>query len=727
MSNHTVRDLKYIINKYNENAKKNNETLIKDKTIACLIRNFEKNHDVIKTISDHCWRASYKLSDKIDVKLLKIANDYFDMVGKNLKFTFAELPQPNKVKMKKEKIVYDYADDESFFSSKVSFYTDVDTESYNETKEYEITPFDDYIIDQMLEACANADVTENFKMRKIMVMNLYAMGVDHNMVYKIVSKQVVKHRPDENPPSVISWIRSKFPNSEEEFEITWNDDIFKNQHGQAKLFPFDERVRSLLANETLTIRQLSLLLKHLFVIIDNHIVYLKFDGKGFSKLISFPQINNKIFAKTIKVCMGKDRVKQFNLSNLIDSINSCEDYSSYNVGLTEEHDPNSVYDLCVHRYHNGSTKSFNDRPKAIDWLLHAFLDNNECGFTQDELNERVNVFETYIAYKLQHPAVHIGLSFVIQTNPGVGKSTYAKILSKMTSQIMDNADLNKELQHFNAVYLDKIIVFYNEVSLNASACNAMKKLVSEDKKTIEYKGGETLEVSNSSLKILLTTDADLKFIEPDDRHFIVLSGTNKQSDVKDKFLEENFIYSNVHESFLNQDLIAEYKDYLLNLAIPNDFIPAVFPTSRALNENKHSALDRRENEQEVLSSFLLELKNHIHLPTMKENGKLCVTSAHVEKIMYCLQKYRRLHVNTISEKDRMLFKNEESLNTMSERYRTDYQIEIHWSARKISDLLLLDKYNFSYKRNYIKNSLELSEVIDDLYPLRPNIFIFKSA
>lgn len=632
-----------------------------------------------------------------------------------------------------------YVKDESMLSSKVSFYSDVDTENYQEMREYNLTPFDDYIIDKMFEACDNADIdyNENFKMRRIMAMNLFAMGLDYELISKIISKQVVKHRtrpdePNKNYLSVITWIHSNFTNSEGEVEIAWNDTIFKNQHDQAKLFPFDQRARFLLTYETLTVRQLSLLLKHLFVFIDNNIVYLKAKGKGFSSLIPFSQINNKIFAKSINVYMGKHsgsnkNKDKFNLSTLIDSINSCEDYPSYNVGLTKEHDPESVYDLCNYRYYSGNTKTFNDRPKAIDWLLHSFLDNNECGFTQDDLNERVNIFETYIAYKLQKPGVHIGLSFVIQTNPGVGKSTYAKILSKITSQIMDNADLNKELQQFNAVYLDKIIVFYNEVLANDNVCSAMKKLVSEDKKIIEFKGGETVEVNNSSLKILFTNDINLKFIETDDRRFVVLTGTNKKEDVKDRFLEKDFIYSDISENILNQDLLKEYKHYLLNLTIPSGFVPSSFPTSRALNENKHDILARRENEQSLLSSFLLELRNHIHLPTMKENGKLCVTSAHIEKIMTCLQNYNDVDINSISEEDRMLFKNEESLNMMTERYRTDFPDEIKWSARKISNVLLTDKYNFSYKKCIRKTSLIYEQTIDRLYTSKINIFIFKSA
>ena len=183
----------------------------------------------------------------------------------------------------------------------------------------------------------------------------------------------------------------------------------------------------------------------------------------------------------------------------------------------------------------------------------------------------------------------------------------------------------------------------------------------------------------------------------------------------------------ISENILNQDLLKEYKHYLLNLTIPSGFVPSSFPTSRALNENKHDILARRENEQSLLSSFLLELRNHIHLPTMKENGKLCVTSAHIEKIMTCLQNYNDVDINSISEEDRMLFKNEESLNMMTERYRTDFPDEIKWSARKISNVLLTDKYNFSYKKCIRKTSLIYEQTIDRLYTSKINIFIFKSA
>lgn len=614
-------------------------------------------------------------------------------------------------------------------------FNDVDNEMYNDSFARKMTAFDNFVVQKMFDRCneTNSDYNSNLEMRRKMTMNLFAMGLEQDTIVDIVSRQIIKHatRPDEEnkyPLSIITWIQSTFGNENGTVDLYWDDSIFSNKHGQPLLFTFDVTVKELLRNEVLSTKQLKFLLKHLFIDINNAIIYKQDKDNGsISTPISIGSVDEKIFKYEIK-CYEDGEVYETTLSNAIIKLKCCKLYSSYTIGIVDPQDTKNknVYDVCNYNYYSSNVKTHADRPPAINFLLHSMLDNDESGFEQSELDERVNLFENYIAFKLQNPGVHIPVGIVVQTSPGVGKSTYAKILSLMTSHAFDNADLSKELQQFNAAYLDKTILFYNEVPKTANMPNTIKKLITEASKVIEIKGGDVLIVPNNSLKIFFTNEIDLNFIENDDRRFIVFKGTKEQKDVIDMFYQDGFIYADTKKGIINPVLIETYFKYLLQLHIPQDFIPSRIPNTKAINENKIDMMNRRSSEDGVLISFLNEMMSRIKTPTMAKTNKKCITTKHIVTILNILQQQSNGY-----EKDDDLkwFNDSDSLKELVDMYSEDYPTNntnnITWSEHKINPILLNNRYKFNYKKRFYLTSLVIAdEFIEELYPQRPDIFIW---
>lgn len=170
------------------------------------------------------------------------------------------------------------------------------------------------------------------------------------------------------------------------------------------------------------------------------------------------------------------------------------------------------------------------------------LDNTKSRFTQEELNERVNYFESFIAYKFQHPGYKIYNTLVVNVKSDLCTSVYSRILREMNPYVKVYNSLRRQTQRTKNEDEYNIITFYDDVNFDYNTHKA---------------------------------DLDLKIIYsnsiPHNPNICVtvFTGTKTYDDVEKMYYTPGFIFSSIMHNTVDKELEKEYFNYLIGLNLDN--------------------------------------------------------------------------------------------------------------------------------------------------------------
>lgn len=483
-------------------------------------------------------------------------------------------------------------------------------------------------------------------LRLVFIRNCYALGLNSVTVAEL-NKNIGIHHSDGSHESVnnqakddVSYIFREIGFVDDEQKtFEWCDSILQNEYKQPIIFDFTPRIEELLTQNLIDIHVFKLIARHLFLVYKRNYVMIRDNQQTynymFTEPVHFDNVNKMILNSDLKIC-ANNKYYITSLSNLLKLIKPCLFKASVKkLELKKEDDPTTTYITYTMPTVGNKSKTFKDRPKAIDFILHSMLDNTTSGLTQEELNERVNYFESFIAYKFQHPGAHITHAIIVKTRQGVGKSIYARILREINPHVKDNEQLDRVLQQFNSGSGDNIITFFNEVADTTQHSN-LKMFITEEYIPTEVKFGPRMYELNNNLKIFYTNDESFSFIDHDDRRFIVFIGTKTQQDVERQYNIPGFVFASPVEDIINNELKKEYFNYLINLKL-DGFNPNVKTNSVAITCNKKEMIEKHNMSEDNLTNFFNTILEHIKLAEIKSNidgveNKKCVSTDHIVHI-----------------------------------------------------------------------------------------------
>lgn len=438
------------------------------------------------------------------------------------------------------------------------------------------------------------------------------------------------------------------------YTFEWCDSILQTRYKQPIIFNFDIEIQKVLSRQIIDLNLFKLIVRHLFINYKSHYYLVKHNLQTEDYMFSDPihindankliftgdiniVYNNTFFTTNIQTLLKKFRFSMFNADKK-------------KLELTNEDNKDTTYITYTLENLGDKSKTFADRPKAIDFILHSMLDNTTTGLTQEQLNERVNYFESFIAYKFQHPGAHIIHAIIVDTEPGVGKSIYARILREINPHVKDNDELDRALQQFNSGSGDNIITFFNEVA-DTNQHSKLKAFITEKYIPTEVKFGPRSYELNNNLKIFYTNEKSFSFLGHNDRRFIVMLGTKTQEDVEQQYNIPGFIFDNPAEDIINSRLKDEYFNYLIDLDL-KDFNPNMKSKSFAITCNKQEMIEKHLMGEDNLTNFINMLLDKVKTAEVDSNlkgvsNKKCISANHLLKLLDLFKETSNIETNNL--------------------------------------------------------------------------------
>lgn len=485
---------------------------------------------------------------------------------------------------------------------------------------------------------------EHRKYRLMFINNCYAIGLNHATTTYLNASLGCNHTNGSNtenksPWKDVDWVEDNLCG------YKWTDKVFGPDH--KKLFlTYNSELRSMLIKTTFRLDILRIILRHMYVsLTDGTYVYKTIDvqsGKSiFSDPTSISNLDTKHHFVLTFYTHDKHKIYKMKLTSLLNSekITPCLSYDRITVGIDESMPSNiNYFDTYTLPYHQGTKYTFKDRPAPINDLLHMFIDNNLMDYTQEELEERVNYFESAIAFKFQKPSRLPNVFFVLTTLPGLCKSTYARLLNEINPHVMYNCSLELETGQFNGAYLDKTILFYNEAP-NTTAIGRMNTITTESYITVNRKFEQPQTSKNISLKIAMTNETEFSYITDKDRRYVVFSGTNTAAMSKALVNKPGYIFTVEDNRIINPELKEQYLDYLLNLKIPSEYNGFLsIPNKSCLLRDKEEYIMSRRNNKENIITFVEDIFEHCYTPIHTKSQRHVINSRYICNIITCLKR-----------------------------------------------------------------------------------------
>lgn len=541
-------------------------------------------------------------------------------------------------------------------------------------------------------------------LRLTFVRNCYALGLNSVTTVELNKRLGIHHASgrhedfNNRPSEDINYIFREIGFVEDEAKVfEWCDSILQNEYNQPIIFDFTIDIENVLTQELLDINIFKLIARHLFINYKRNYILIKdnqqTDEFMFTEPIHIDNVNKTIVSSDLKINLNS-KYYICQLQSLLKIIKPCLfKASTKKLELEHNDDPDTTYITYTLPCTTTMKTTFKDRPKAIDFMLHSMLDNTMSGLTQEQLNERVNYFESYIAYKFQHPGAHIIHAMIVKTRQGVGKSLYARLLREINPHVKDNEQLERALQQFNSGSGDNIITFFNEVA-DTNQHSKLKTFITEKYIPTEIKFGPRMTELNNSLKIFYTNDESFSFIDHDDRRFIVFIGTKTQKDVEQQYNTPNFVFSSPSKDILDETLKQQYFNYLISLDL-SKFNPNIAPKTPSITCNKTQMIEQYHMGEDNLTNFVNTLLEHVHLVEINANlpgvkNEKCISAEHLIAIF----DFFKDNMDTVFEFDDDSDKEDDKDNKKTDSYMSEIN-RFFKSPKEFSELMNL------YKRDFI--------------------------
>ena len=596
---------------------------------------------------------------------------------------------------------------------------------------------------------------EHRKLRLIFINNCYAIGLNHATTKLLHARLGCNHTNGTNTTNKaaskdVDYICENLSTN----CFVWNDRVFGPKHEQF-IKPFTAEVQQVFKETVFKLSILKIILRHYFVSINNSkIIFKTIDPYTDRQKYELPKPicdfhkehpTTFQFYGTNKLQLYKSTLPLLINSN---NIRLLEIYDTYVIGVDPSFSKKmKAFDIYPLPYYKGTTKTFKDRPEQVTKMLHAFLDNHLSDYTDEELEERVNYFESAIAYKFQNPAELPYIAFVITTNQGLCKSLYARLLNEINPYVLHNGDLRLETGDFNGAFFDKTIMFYNEAP-NTDNVERIKTITTEKDIVINRKFENPITTRNTSLKVFLTNQRNFNYIEEGDRRFVLFRGTNNRSISEELTSRVDYIFQKDNNKKFKEELKKEYFDYLLNLKIPekyNNFI--TIPKIPALLNDKEEYLESQKQRRDTFLLFMDDIFTYCHVPKHKKTQRLVINANHITKILDELKNSpdkkstkdqenyfasdNKCEINT-GKKDETnsevlnLFKDVQAYEKILENYVRDldyWSKEKEWSP-KLINRKLTSSNAYEYKRSSRSSALEFpNQQTSVYYSTQSNLYV----
>ena len=234
----------------------------------------------------------------------------------------------------------------------------------------------------------------------------------------------------------------------------------------------------------------------------------------------------------------------------------------------------------------------------------------------DGIQEYIDFYDAWCANIIQNPSNRSCVCLVLYSVfEGVGKNMSTKTLEKCigenyTMYITDPS--NQLFGRFSAAEMNRLLVVLNEVKGKDTYANTdlFKTRITDDKREVELKGKETVQITNYSSYILNTNNTNSVNAGDKDRRFCVLPCINKKISDKKYFDEYEKNINNNPEAIR---CIYEYlRTYDIEKVVPGKIFGDARPKSDLYKELQEC---NRDKEWDFLEEVVIEYAK-IH----KENG-----------------------------------------------------------------------------------------------------------
>ncbi len=223
------------------------------------------------------------------------------------------------------------------------------------------------------------------------------------------------------------------------------------------------------------------------------------------------------------------------------------------------------------------------------------------------VQEYIDFYDAWCANIIQNPAKRSTVCLVLYSvAEGVGKNTSTKTLERCIGENYTNyiTDVSNQLfGRFSSAELNKLLVVLNEIKGKDTYANAdlFKTRITDDKREVELKGKDTIQMTNYCSYILNTNNANSVNAGEKDRRFCVLPCINKKINDKDYF--DNY-ETNINNNPEAIRCIYEYlKRFDIEKVVPGKKFQSARPKSSLYTELQEC---NREKEWDFLEDIVSE-------------------------------------------------------------------------------------------------------------------------
>lgn len=227
------------------------------------------------------------------------------------------------------------------------------------------------------------------------------------------------------------------------------------------------------------------------------------------------------------------------------------------------------------------------------------------------VNEYINYFIAWCANIIQNPAIRSSVCLVLYSlEEGAGKNMITKTLELCLGENYVNyiTDVSNQLfgKHSSAE-MNKLLIVLNEVKGKDTYANTdlFKTRITDDKREVELKGKDTIQITNYSSYILNTNNLNSVNAGDKDRRFCVLDCNNSRISDKKYFKDYE------HTINKNPEAIRSIFEYLKTYDIQKIVPDYIFSDARPKTEMYKDLIEcNREKEWDFLENLVLKNKNN---------------------------------------------------------------------------------------------------------------------
>lgn len=228
----------------------------------------------------------------------------------------------------------------------------------------------------------------------------------------------------------------------------------------------------------------------------------------------------------------------------------------------------------------------------------------------DNDDEILEYIQNWCAHVFQKPSIKTEIALILRGQEGIGKNTFSYPLGKiMGRHYSAYNNMENLLGRFNSHLLDKVLVLADEATWGGAKQQEgiFKDLVTGEKRKIEYKGKEQIEVGNYTNLIVNSNNDWCVAAGLNDRRLVFLNVSNK--------LKNNHAYWTNMYSFLKS---TDFLETLLHFLLSRD-ISKFNPRERPLATIQNGQDVQQSTLDNTVKKFIIEFLSQNQLDYHFEN------------------------------------------------------------------------------------------------------------